>query len=209
MKVVLVHGLTASTAWWETTIAALEPRHDAQVVRLPRLEIRESARWLAERLEDDELRGAAVVGHSSGGTIAVLAAAQAPDAVGRLVLVAPAGIFLTRSRLSYARPLAVQVLRSPLRRPQMVRDSLRVGPVRLTRIAFDLLRVDVAPSLPNVRAPTLVVWGADDPLLSPSLGPAFAEQIPDARLVVLPDCGHIPMLESPDALHREVLGFLG
>ena len=208
MKVVLVHGLTASTAWWETTIAALEPRHDAQVVRLPRLEIRESARWLAERLEDDELRGAAVVGHSSGGTIAVLAAAQAPDAVGRLVLVAPAGIFLTRSRLSYAGPLAVQVLRAPQRLPQMVRDSLRVGPVRLTRIAFDLLRVDVAPSLPSVRAPTLVVWGADDPLLSPALGPVFAEQIPDARLVILPDCGHIPMLESPDALHRELLGFL-
>lgn len=208
MKVVLVHGLTASTAWWETTIAALEPRHDAQVVRLPRLEIRESARWLAERLEDEELRGAAVVGHSSGGTIAVLAAAQAPDAVGRLVLVAPAGIFLTRSRLSYAGPLAVQVLRAPQRLPQMVRDSLRVGPVRLTRIAFDLLRVDVAPSLPGVRAPTLVVWGADDPLLSPALGPVFAEQIPDARLVILPDCGHIPMLESPDALHRELLGFL-
>lgn len=208
MKVVLVHGLTASTAWWEETIAALEPTHDAQVVRLPRLRIREAARWLAERLEDDELRGAAIVGHSSGGTIAVLAAAQAPQAVGRLVLVAPAGIFLSRSRLAYARPLAVQVLRAPRRLPRMIRDSLRVGPIRLPRIAFDLLRVDVAPALPDVRAPTLVVWGADDPLLSPKLGTVFAAQIPDARLVILPDCGHIPMLESPDALHRELLGFL-
>ena len=204
----LVHGLTASTAWWEETIAALEPTHDAQVVRLPRLRIREAARWLAERLEDDELRGAAIVGHSSGGTIAVLAAAQAPQAVGRLVLVAPAGIFLSRSRLAYARPLAVQVLRAPRRLPRMIRDSLRVGPIRLPRIAFDLLRVDVAPALPDVRAPTLVVWGADDPLLSPKLGTVFAAQIPDARLVILPDCGHIPMLESPDALHRELLGFL-
>lgn len=205
----LVHGLTASTAWWEETIAALEPTHDAQVVRLPRLRIREAAGWLAERLVDDELRGAAVVGHSSGGTIAVLAAAQAPQAVGRLVLVAPAGIFLSRSRLAYARPLAVQVLRAPRRLPRMIRDSVRVGPIRLPRIAFDLLRVDVAPALPNVRAPTLVVWGADDPLLSPALGTVFAEQIPDARLVILPDCGHIPMLESPHALHRELLGFLG
>jgi pimeloyl-ACP methyl ester carboxylesterase len=208
LKVVLVHGLTASTAWWESTIAALEPVHEAEVVRLPQLQIRDSARWLAERLDVGDLRGAAVVGHSSGGTVATLAAAQAPQAVGRLILVAPAGIFLTRSRISYARPLAVQVLRAPRRMPQMVRDSLRVGPVRLTRIAFDLLRVDVAPALPEVRAPTLVVWGADDPLLPPTLGPVFADQIPDARLVVLPDCGHIPMLESADALHRELLGFL-
>jgi pimeloyl-ACP methyl ester carboxylesterase len=208
LKVVLVHGLTASTAWWESTIAALEPAHEAEVIRLPQLQIRDSARWLAERLDDGDLRGAAVVGHSSGGTVAVLAAAQAPQAVRRLVLVAPAGIFLTRSRFSYARPLAVQVLRAPRRMPQMVRDSLRVGPVRLTRIAFDLLRVDVAPALPDVRAPTLVVWGADDPLLPPTLGPVFVEQIPDARLVVLPHCGHIPMLESAEALHRELLGFL-
>lgn len=209
MKVVLVHGLTASTEWWEATIAALRPRHDVHVVRLPQVRIHEAAARLAERLEDGDLRGAAVVGHSSGGTIAVLAAAAAQDAIGRLVLLAPAGIFLSRSRLSYARPLAVQVLRAPRRLPLMIRDSLRVGPIRLSRVAFDLLTVDVAPVLPEVSVPTLVVWGADDPLLPPVLGQVFAEQIPDARLTILPDCGHIPMLESPDALHRELLGFLG
>jgi pimeloyl-ACP methyl ester carboxylesterase len=209
LKVVLVHGLTASTEWWEPTIAALEPRHEAEIVRLPRLQIREAAGRLAERLDCPELRGAAVVGHSSGGTIAVLAAAQVPDAVGRLVLLAPAGLFQTRRRLAYVVPLAAQVLRAPQRLPQMVRDTLRVGPIRILRVAFDLLDVDVAPALPKVRAPTLIVWGADDPLLSPALGTVFAEEIPDARLVVLPACGHIPMLESPDDLHRELIGFLG
>jgi pimeloyl-ACP methyl ester carboxylesterase len=209
LKVVLVHGLTASTQWWESTIAALAPNHEAEIVRLPRLRIGEAAGRLAERLDDPELRGAAVVGHSSGGTIAVLAAAQVPDAVGRLILLAPAGLFQTRRRLAYVLPLAVQVLRAPQRFPQMVRDSLRVGPIRLLRVAFDLLDVDVAPALPKVRAPTLVVWGADDPLLSPALGTVFVKQIPDARLVLLPGCGHIPMLESPDELHRELLGFLG
>jgi pimeloyl-ACP methyl ester carboxylesterase len=209
VKVVLVHGLTASTAWWAPTVAALEPRHEVQVLRMPRRRIRESAAWLAERLSGGDLRGAAVVGHSSGGTIAVLAAARAPKAVERLALIAPAGIFPNRSRLAYARPLAVQVLSAPRRLPQMIRDSLRVGPIQLPRIAVDLLSVDVGPVLPKVRAPTLVVWGADDPLLSPTLGRVFAERIPHARLVVLPNCGHIPMLESRDELHRELLGFLG
>ena len=208
MKVVLVHGLTASTAWWEPTIAALEPRHEVHVVQLPRLRIREAARWLAAKLQEEDLRGAAVVGHSSGGTIAVLAAAQAPEAVDRLVLLAPAGIFPSRSRFAFAVPLAVQVLRAPRRLPHMIRDSLRIGPLRLWLIASDLLSVDVAPTLPEIRAPALVLWGADDPLLSPALGPVFADQIPDARLVMLPECGHIPMLESPAELHRELLGFL-
>jgi pimeloyl-ACP methyl ester carboxylesterase len=209
LKVVLVHGLTASTAWWAPTVAALEPRHEVHVVHLPRLRIRETARWLAERLQQEDLRGAAVVGHSSGGTIAALAAAQAPEAVGRLVLLAPAGIFPSRSRLAYAVPLAVQVLRAPRRLPHMIRDSLRIGPLRLWLIASDLLTVDLGPALPEVRAPALVLWGEDDPLLSSTLGRVFAERIPDARLVILQECGHIPMLERPAELHRELLGFLG
>ena len=209
MKVVLVHGLTASTAWWEPTIAALEPRHEVHVVQLPRLRIREAARWLAAKLQEEDLRGAAVVGHSSGGTIAVLAAAQAPEAIGRLVLLAPAGIFPNRSRLAIAVPLAVQVLRAPRRLPHMIRDSLRVGPLRLWLIASDLLTVDLASALPEVRTPALVLWGEDDPILSSELGRVFAEQIPDARLVILQGCGHIPMLERPVELHRELLGFLG
>jgi 2-hydroxy-6-oxonona-2,4-dienedioate hydrolase len=209
LKVVLVHGLTASTKWWGPTVAALEPTHDVHVVQLPRLRVRDAASWLAARLQEEDLRGAAVVGHSSGGTIAVLAAAQAPEAVGRLVLLAPAGIFPNRSRLGFALPLAVQVLRAPRRLPNMIRDSLRVGPLRLWLIASDLLSVDVAPVLPEVRAPVLVLWGADDPLLAPALGRVFAEQIPDARLVILEECGHIPMLERPADLHRELLGFLG
>ena len=81
--------------------------------------------------------------------------------------------------------------------------------LRLYRASPPSALEPLAAPLREMNRPTLVVWGADDPLLSPALGPVFAEQIPDARLVILPECGHIPMLESPDALHREVLGFLG
>jgi pimeloyl-ACP methyl ester carboxylesterase len=59
-----------------------------------------------------------------------------------------------------------------------------------------------------VRAPTLVVWGADDRLLPPTLGQLFSDQIPDSRLVVLPHCGHIPMVEAPAELHDHLLRFL-
>jgi pimeloyl-ACP methyl ester carboxylesterase len=124
------------------------------------------------------------------------------------VLVAPAGIFPTRSRLAYAVPLARQVVTAPARMPHMARDAWRIGPWRLWRISSDLLRIDLVPTLPRVQARTLVVWGDRDLLLSPDLGPTFAEGIPDARLVVLPSCGHIPMLESPEELNDELAGFL-
>jgi pimeloyl-ACP methyl ester carboxylesterase len=207
--VVLVHGLTASMGWWRPTIAALEPRHDVQVVELPGLPVRDAALRLAAWLEERELRGAALVGHSMGGTIAVLTAAEAPDLVGRLALIAPAGVFRSRSRRSYIVPIAYSaVVRAPTQVPRMIRDALRIGPLRLWRISADLLLTDVVPALRSVRAPTLVLWGANDRVLSPSLSEIFRSEIPDCRLVMLPNCGHVPMVECPDDLHRHLLGFL-
>jgi pimeloyl-ACP methyl ester carboxylesterase len=207
--VVLVHGMTASTDWWRPTIAALEAHHDIRIVELRGLPVREAAQRLAEWLDTEDLRGAALVGHSMGGAVAVETAANAPGSVGRLALIAPAGIFPSRSRRSYTLPLARSTLihaRSQL--PRMVRDALRVGPARLWHLSSDLLNGDITPALQAVQAPALVVWGANDRLLPASLGEQFRTLIPDCRLVVLPKCGHIPMLECPDALHEHLLGFL-
>jgi pimeloyl-ACP methyl ester carboxylesterase len=208
--VVLVHGMTASTDWWRPTIAALEPHHDVRIVELRGLPVREAARRLAEWLDTEDLRGAALVGHSMGGAVAVETAADAPESVGRLALIAPAGIFPSRSRRSYTLPLARStLLHARSQFPRMVRDTLRVGPLRLWRLSSDLLNGDLTPALQAVQAPALVVWGANDRLLPASLGEQFRKFIPDCRLVVLPKCGHIPMLECPDALHEHLLGFLG
>jgi pimeloyl-ACP methyl ester carboxylesterase len=209
MRVVLMHGLTASVEWWEATIDALRPDHEVEVLELPRLGVPEAAQWLAARLNSADGEPVALVGHSSGGAAAVLAAVSAPGAVERLALIAPAGVFPSRSRLAYALPLAKEALQTRRRLPQMVRDTWRVGPWRLWRISSGLLRVDLLPVLPRVEARTLVVWGADDPLLAPVTGETFEERIPDARLVTFPDCGHIPMLEAPERLNRELVEFLG
>ena len=96
--VVLVHGITASTDWWRPTVAALEPDHDIHVVRLPGFRYREAASWLGEWQEEHGLNGAAVVGHSMGGTVALALAAERPHLVAKLALIAPAGIFSTQAR---------------------------------------------------------------------------------------------------------------
>ena len=206
--VVLVHGLTAAIDWWRPTVTALERTHDVHVVRLPGLRYREAAQWLGEWLQRERLAGAAVVGHSMGGTVALALAADAPQLVGRLALIAPAGIFATQARRSYILPLARSVGLHPRRLALAARDVLRVGPVRLWRVGNDLLASDIASTLRSVSTPTLVLWGARDRLLPPTIGSLFTAELPDSRLVVLDRCGHVPMLEAPDDLHRELRRFL-
>jgi pimeloyl-ACP methyl ester carboxylesterase len=58
----------------------------------------------------------------------------------------------------------------------------------------------------RVHVPTLVVWGGRDRLVSPRLGPRTARTLRNARLLTLPEVGHIPQLEQPVTVARAVLG---
>lgn len=62
--------------------------------------------------------------------------------------------------------------------------------------------------LERLRAPTLLVWGVDDPGAPIATGRAAAALMPDARLVELERCGHFPMFEQPDATAAAVNTFL-
>ena len=62
--------------------------------------------------------------------------------------------------------------------------------------------------LDGLTLPTLVVWGQHDRLIPLAMGERFAREIPGARLVVVPDAGHAPMIEAPAAFMAAVRGFL-
>jgi len=71
-----------------------------------------------------------------------------------------------------------------------------------------VLASDRTPMLPSITAPTLVIHGAEDPLIPPVNGRTLAQAIPQAGLVELPDCGHLPMWECPARLAEVVEEFL-
>jgi pimeloyl-ACP methyl ester carboxylesterase len=76
------------------------------------------------------------------------------------------------------------------------------------RAAAEIARYDFRDRLPDIACPTLVVWGDRDHVVPPSSAEAFERLIPDSRLVIFEDCGHVPMLEEPDRFNRLVLDFL-
>lgn len=62
--------------------------------------------------------------------------------------------------------------------------------------------------LPSISVPTLVLCGEDDGMVPAENSRQIADRIRDARLAIIPQCGHLPMLEKPDAVAELVLGFL-
>lgn len=62
--------------------------------------------------------------------------------------------------------------------------------------------------LAEIACPTLVVWGASDRLVPLRDASAFQRLIPDARKIVYPDTGHVPMLERPVQFNADLRVFL-
>jgi pimeloyl-ACP methyl ester carboxylesterase len=68
-----------------------------------------------------------------------------------------------------------------------------------------ITRPDARPLLASIQCPTLVLVGDGDELTPPVLSEEIAAAIPGARLVIVPDCGHLSTLERPEAVNKALV----
>lgn len=68
--------------------------------------------------------------------------------------------------------------------------------------------MDLRERLGEIRAPTLVIAGADDPATPPEHAELIRDAIPDSRLVVIPDAAHLANVERPEAVTAAILDHL-
>ena len=176
-----------------------------------------------------------LAGSSMGGRIAAEVAAGSSPRLLSLWLLAPAGAHGERpsemietlraggdlplfSRTPEEYRASVDFAMS--RPPDIPRPALRVLAAETAR-GYDLNRqifrlisaeYDAGPSteevLDGVDTPTLITWGEDDRVLHPSGAATIAARMPDATVRVMPDTGHLPMMEDPDATAADYLAFL-
>ena len=159
-------------------------------------------------MEAAGLERAHLVGHSMGGYFCLRLAASRPEAVRRLVLVAPAGVPTGRSMLGHLGPLlGAARYATPSFLPILVRDALRTGPATLWRAASDLLAEDVREDLRRIEVPTLLIWGQRDTLVPPAAGDLLRKEIPGCRLLVLEGASHVPMFDRPEEFDAALLAF--
>ena len=169
--------------------------------------------------------GGDLVAVSVGAALAADVAAVWPDAVRRLVLVSPLGLFdpADPSADIFAQPaggLGALLCRDPARfdahvAPPDGADCVEwtVQQVRAQEAAARLLwpvgDTRLARRLHRVTQPVLLVFGEQDRVLPVSYRQRFQMSLPQARLEVVPGAGHLVDLDAPRPLARLVEGFLG
>jgi len=165
-------------------------------------------------------------GLSVGGMVGMWLASEVPERVERLVLCCTAASFdpdAYRSRARTVREHGVsKVAEAVLERwftpefrathPDVVewagRMLIEAPPEGYAGCCEAIVDADLAGRLGDIRAPTLVIAGAEDPAAPPDRAESIRDSVPDARLTVLSPAAHLANVESPEAMTGAILEHL-
>jgi pimeloyl-ACP methyl ester carboxylesterase len=227
LPIVLVPGLNCSARLYAEQVPALWGCGPVTIADHRR---DDSVEAIAARILATAPPRFALAGLSMGGYIAFAIVRQAPERVARLALLdtsarpdtaeqserrrsmialAESGRFAEASDLLF--PVFVhrdrhgdEALRKIVR--TMAEET---GPDAFVRQQKAIMsRPDCRPLLKSIRCPTLVLVGDGDALTPPVLSEEIAAGIAGARLVRVPDCGHLSTLERPEAVNRALVEWL-
>jgi pimeloyl-ACP methyl ester carboxylesterase len=244
--VLLVHGWLSSSRVWDQLAPRLAQRFTVYTLDLAGFGesdkplsgygVRNGSRLLYAFCAHFGLTRTGVIAHDLGGAMVVKLAADHPDVVGRLVLVAtPAdddqidlptplwlatlpvvgSIFYTLGRL--AQPVRRLWMRPFVADPQdlseeVVEDAGRSTPAAASQTLSisrrEIARGRLARQARIIKIPFLLVAGEEDQIVDPQAVGAWANSVDQAEVCLLDECGHLPMVERMAEFNAQVLAFL-
>ncbi|MBI1745234.1 MAG: alpha/beta hydrolase [Acidobacteria bacterium] len=196
------------------------------------------AHLIARMLESLNIQAAMLVGNSMGGAIAMALALDHAECVSGLILVDSAAFTISRRLHILRRLLAIPILSSVVTfllyysRRGLVRHMLSLcyyDPSKVTDqqrtvyhaplatqlggrasiwagLAFDTTRIVRRAS--EITQPALLVWGETDRIIPMENARRLSSLLPNARMIVLGQCGHTPQEERPREFLEAILPFL-
>jgi pimeloyl-ACP methyl ester carboxylesterase len=229
--VLFLHG--AGGLLWDPFLEALAAGHTVYAVEHPgatdsdALEqlrgIWELVLFYDEVLDGLGLDSVSVVGHSFGGMVAAELAANSPRRVSRLVLIAAIGLWRDDTPIPDLAGIPPESLPGlVLADPNSPLAELLIPPVDDPQALFEAAQrmasilhfiwpipdKGLRDRIHRVSAPTLLVWGEQDALVSPVYAREYAGLLQRSETVLVADAGHLPQLEQTQRVREVVLGFL-
>jgi pimeloyl-ACP methyl ester carboxylesterase len=222
---VLIHGWVGSWRYWVPAMDDLSDRYRTYALDLWGFGDSDRRRdgyslpgyvsLVRQFMDELGLWAAPLIGHALGGVVALGLAALAPERVEQVVAVSlPVnGSTIGRSLTGFSgnsRDIAARILgrRQSGTYTEVQLEADKADAAAITSSVQAVLRVDLRETLQRVRAPTLLIYGQDDPLISAPAEEWQARLDDNVHTVLLEHSRHFPMLDEANKFNRVLRGFL-
>ncbi len=189
--------------------------------------------WLLAFLQVFKLPQVALVGHSFGGLLTTSFAINQPKTINRLLLVAPSilsstvyptllkkiavslGLVDLGSAISQSSFWVNRQIKAPFYAPEKQDKTVwqrRLQDYAQARQSADVMKAaafyDLRPFLHQIKQPVCLVWGQNDPVVDPADANKLAAQLSEVQIHIVPESGHVVILEQPEAFQVIAKEFL-
>ena len=225
----LLHGLFGALSNWEGVVSRFSKNYRVVIPMLPIYEmpIREAGlEGLRKFVEDfvafKKLENMTIIGNSLGGHVALIYTLKNGSKVKKLILTGSSGLFEDSMGGSYPKRGNYQYIKErvsytfydpSVASKELVDEVFEITNsipmcMRIVAIAKSAQRHNMADEIPNIKTPTLLVWGLNDTITPPVVAHEFNRLIPNSTLKFIDRCCHAPMMEHPEKFNELVEDFL-
>lgn len=225
----LLHGLFGALSNWNGVVNRFKDRYRVLIPLLPINEMplkQAGLEGLVEFIEEfvasQQLDRITVMGNSLGGHLALMYTLNNPDNVNRLILTGSSGLFENSMGGSFPKRGDYQYIKERVEYTfydpatiskdyvDEVFETTKSIPkaMRIVAIAKSAQRNNMAAEIPNIKAPTLLIWGLNDTITPPMVAHEFNRLIPNSTLRFIDKCCHAPMMEHPDKFNDLIEEYL-
>jgi pimeloyl-ACP methyl ester carboxylesterase len=225
----LLHGLFGALSNWEGVVNRFSKNFRVVIPMLPIYEmpIKEAGLEGLRKFTEDfvafkNLNDLIIMGNSLGGHVALLYTLNNEDKVKKLILTGSSGLFEDsmggsypkRGNYEYIRERVSYTFYDPgVATKELIDEVFETTKsipkcMRIVAIAKSAQRNNMADEIPNIKIPTLLVWGLNDTITPPIVAHEFNRLIPNSELKFIDKCSHAPMMEHPEKFNELVEEFL-
>ena len=238
MPIVLFHSLLADQSSFDPVARLMAKTHQVVMLNLPGFGASESVGSSLESIADhiagaiealDFKQKPILLGNGYGGFVALLTAIRHPGLASRLVLADCGAAFSELGRAAFrgmsaaAKDKGLGAIADVAMRRLFAPEFQQANPALIEErkkrfLAVDaqtfhgacdaLATLDIRDQLRSVKVPVLVLVGEQDEATPPPMSRELAAGLPDARLVELPGCAHVPQLQAPETFMAAIRAFI-
>ena len=225
----LLHGLFGALSNWESVVNKFSQKYRVIIPLLPiyTMPVKTAGldslnKFTEEFVEAMSLDNVNIIGNSLGGHVGLIFTLANPEKVNTLILTGSSGLFENamggsfprRGSYDYIQERVAYTFYDPATATKDLVDEVfettKSIPkaLRIVAIAKSAQRNNMADDIPNIKVPTLLIWGLNDTITPPYVAHEFDRLIPNTTLRFIDKCCHAPMMERPEEFNVILEEFL-